>query len=67
MDDKRKKKVASLTPVRDVSREKEGKACWRLSIPASFSVSGRREQKFFSSYKKALAAAGEIKLGKAAV
>lgn len=48
--------------------KKGGKACWRLSIPASFSVSGRREQKFFSSYyKKALAVAGEIKLGKAAV
>ena len=44
-----------------------GKACWRLSIPASFSESGKREQRFYPSYKKALAAAGEIKLGKVAV
>lgn len=67
MEEKRKKKVAPLTPVKDVSREKMGKACWRLSIPASFSESGKREQRFYPSYKKALAAAGEIKLGKVAV
>ena len=67
MEEKRKKKAAPLTPVKDVSREKMGKACWRLSIPASFSESGKREQRFYPSYKKALAAAGEIKLGKVAV
>lgn len=67
MEEKRKKKAAPLTPVKDVSREKMGKACWRLSIPASFSDSGKREQRFYPSYKKALAAAGEIKLGKVAV
>lgn len=67
MEEKRKKKVAALTPVKDASREKMGKACWRLSIPASFSESGKREQRFYPSYKKALAAASEIKLGKVAV
>lgn len=67
MEEKRKKKVAALTPVKDISREKMGKACWRLSIPASFSESGKREQRFYPSYKKALAAASEIKLGKVAV
>ena len=67
MEEKRKKKAAPLTPVKYVSREKMGKACWRLSIPASFSESGKREQRFYPSYKKALAAAGEIKLGKVAV
>lgn len=67
MEEKRKKKVSALTPVKDVSREKIGKACWRLSIPASFSNSGKREQRFYPYYKKALAAASEIKLGKIAV
>ncbi len=67
MEEKWKKKVAALTSVKDVFREKMGKVCWCLSIPASFSESGKREQQFYLSYEKALAAASEIKLGKVAV
>lgn len=60
--------MAPLTPVRDVAREKGGKSLLAVVDPGVFFCVRRREQKFFSSYyKKALAVAGEIKLGKATV
>lgn len=36
MDDKRKKKVAPLTPVRDVAREKGGKSLLAVVDPGVF-------------------------------
>ena len=45
----------------DKKRQEEGKACYRLSIPAQFSRTGKRQNVFFASKAKAVERATEIK------
>lgn len=50
------KKTAALTPVFDNDRDK-----WRLSVPANFSPSGKRQRLFFATRREADAEADRLK------
>lgn len=57
----RKQKSSILTPVKDPSKELEGKPPWRLSIPAKMSETGKRVRKFYWSFQAAREAAKAYK------
>lgn len=54
-------KDAKIKWVLDKKRQENGQACYRVSVPAQFSETGKRRNLYFSSKEKATEKASEIK------